>query len=64
MSFRFRKTFKLTKREKIIAVIVGILILLTFVIPPELINKYEMLYLLLIVLPLGFIIATDPERRK
>lgn len=56
---------KLTKREKIVAVVMGILILLIFIIPPNLLkDEYEYLWLFIVVIPIGILIATDPERRK
>lgn len=55
----------LTKREKIVSVIVGIALLFIFIIPPELIkSEYEYLWLFVVVIPVGVLIATDPERKK
>lgn len=53
---------KLTRREKIfLTVAVGFLVLI-FIFPAIAAPEYEMFYILFIVLPLGWLIATDPER--
>lgn len=54
----------LTRREKHV-LIIGIIILLCMVIinPSQTtVMQYEWFYLLFVVAPLGFYIATDPER--
>jgi hypothetical protein len=51
-----------TRREKIV-VGLFLVLLLAFCIFPALLNPdYEILYMLLIVVPVGLLIATDPER--
>lgn len=54
----------LTRREKHVLIAVGILIPVLAFIPQQIINNAEPLYTLLLVGPLGFYIATDPERRN
>lgn len=57
---------KLTRREKH-ALIIGAIILLAMVIinPSQAtVIEYEWFYLLFVVGPLGFYIATDPEKQK
>lgn len=57
---------KLTRREKHV-LIVALILLVTFsIVRPSYaqVQEWEMLYLFIIVGPLGFYIATDPERRK
>lgn len=56
---------KLTKREKIAVMITGLATLILFTIPKHLLkDEHEYLWLFLVVLPIGILIATDPERRK
>jgi len=52
----------LTRREKIVLTVAGVLSPFIFIVPQHIINDYEMVWLLLVVLPLGILIATDPER--
>lgn len=53
-----------TRREKIVLVI-ALVFLLAFITFPALLNPdYEILYMLLIVVPIGLLIATDKERLK
>jgi len=52
----------ITKREKIILASAGIILIAFFLFPQLLDPDYEILYLLLIVVPLGALIATDKER--
>lgn len=54
----------LTRREKrflIAALILSFIFLFT---PQPVVNDWELLILFVVVGPLGFYIATDPERRK
>ena len=53
-----------TRREKIVVGLFLVLLLAFFVFPALLNPDYEILYLLLIVVPVGLLIATDPERRN
>ncbi len=51
-----------TRRELIVFAIIVVLII-SFLFFPSLLNSdYELLYLLLVVLPLGIFIMTDKER--
>jgi hypothetical protein len=54
-----------TRREKHVLVVFALTLLaiLLFHIEQQTINDYELLWLLLYVLPLGAYIATDPERK-
>ena len=52
----------LTKREIIVLIILGILFPLIAITPQSTIEENELFLLILIVAPLGFLIATDPER--
>jgi hypothetical protein len=52
----------LTKREKIVLIALGALLPILIFIPQDFINKYDIVFILVIVSPLGFLIATDPER--
>lgn len=53
-----------TKRDKIVLVLVGILVVILIQIPQEVINAWEPPILIFVVFPLGLMVATDPERRK
>lgn len=53
-----------TRREKIVVGLFLVLLLAFFVFPALLNPDYEILYMLLIVVPVGLLIATDPERRQ
>lgn len=53
-----------TRREKIVVGLFLVLLLAFFIFPALLNPDYEILYLLLIVVPVGLLIATDPERRQ
>ena len=53
-----------TRREKIVVGLFLVLLLAFFIFPALLNPDYEILYLLLIVVPVGLLIATDPERRN
>lgn len=57
------KVVKFTKREKIVAVLIGILTILVFIIPQDVLVEYELLGLVFVILPIGILIVTDPERR-
>lgn len=54
----------ITKREKIFIVTLGVLIFILAFIPQDIVDNYEVLLLVVVLLPLGLMIATDPERRK
>jgi hypothetical protein len=54
----------LTRREKIFLISMGVLMLILSFIPQSTVNNYEVLLLVVILIPLGLMIATDPERRK
>lgn len=54
----------LTRREKHVLIAVGILIPVLAFMPQEFIDANEIYFLIFIVGPLGFYIATDPERRN
>ena len=51
-----------TRREKIVVGLFLVLLLAFFIFPALLNPDYEILYMLLIVVPVGLLIATDPER--
>lgn len=51
-----------TRREKIVVGLFLVVLLAFFLFPALLNSDYEMLYMLLIVVPAGLLIATDPER--
>ena len=53
-----------TRREKLFVIIFGILNLLVFIFHEAITDEFEILWLLIIVLPLGYLIATDPERQN
>lgn len=53
-----------TKREKIFLIVVLLLLPVVFTVPQETLDQYEMLFIFFIVVPLGYLIATDPERIK
>jgi len=53
----------LTRREKIFLISLGVLMLILSFIPQSTVNKYEVLLLVVILIPLGLMIATDPERK-
>jgi uncharacterized membrane protein (DUF441 family) len=55
---------KVTKREGIVLIVIGISIPILGGIPQEILNRHELLWLVFVVLPLGVLIATDPERIK
>lgn len=54
----------LTKREKIVLILAAIVAIIFIFIPQQTLNGWEYLYLLCFVAPVGFYIATDPERIK
>lgn len=54
----------LTRREKIVLTIAAIVAFVFIFIPQQVLNDWEYLYLLCFVAPIGFYIATDPERIK
>ena len=58
------KDIYITKREKIVLIVLGALLTILVFIPQEVINKNETFLLLIILIPLGLIIATDPERNR
>jgi hypothetical protein len=53
-----------TRREKIVLVVWVFLAIAFFVFPALIDPDYEMLYLLFIVVPVGWLIATDKERME
>lgn len=53
----------LTKREKIILICLIALLLGLAVIPQDIINRYELFFLLVIIPPVGYLIVTDQERK-
>lgn len=53
-----------TRREKIVIGLFLVLLLAFFIFPALLNPDYEILYMLLIVVPVGLLIATDPERQN
>jgi NAD/NADP transhydrogenase beta subunit len=57
---------KLTRREKHILVAAAIIALFFIITHPDqaTAEKWEYFYILLIALPLGMYLVTDPERRK
>lgn len=54
----------LTRREKTTLIIAAFLTIAFIFIPQQIIDGWEVLFLLLIVFPIGIYIATDPERMK
>lgn len=54
----------LTRREKRVLFIVLLTIPILALIKQSIINEWELCWLIFYVAPLGFYIATDPERRK
>lgn len=52
----------LTRREKIVLTVAIIVAIIFIFIPQQVLNDWEYLYLLCFVAPIGFYIATDPER--
>ena len=52
-----------TKREQLALVAFAVLLLAAFFTPQQVIIDWEWALLLFVVVPLGFYIATDPERR-
>jgi hypothetical protein len=55
---------RLTKRETAVLCIAGIFAVLFIFIPQTILDKWEIPYLILVVAPIGFWLALDPERRK
>lgn len=57
---------QLTRREKHVLVILAILLVAFMIIRPsyETVQEWEWLFLFVVVGPIGFYIASDPERRK
>jgi len=55
----------LTRREKHILIVALVIILAMVIINPSqtTVMQYEWFYLLFVVAPIGFYIATDPERK-
>lgn len=51
-----------TRREKIVVGLFLVLLLAFFIFPALLNPDYEILYTLLVVVPVGLLIATDLER--
>lgn len=51
-----------TRREKIVVGLSLVLLLAFFIFPALLNPDYEIIYMLLIVVPVGLLIATDKER--
>lgn len=54
----------LTRREKHVITVAAIVAIIFLSIPQQILNDWEYLYLLCFVAPIGFYIATDPERIK
>lgn len=54
----------LTKREIIFLVIAAILAVTIPLIPEEIKDDWEIVYIIMIVLPLGIMLLTDPERKN
>jgi len=54
----------LTKREKTTLIIAAFIAIAFIFIPQQVLDGWEVLFLLLIVFPIGIYIATDPERIK
>lgn len=54
----------LTRREKVVLTAAAIAFIVFIFIPQQILNNWEYLYLLCFVAPIGFYIATDPERIK
>jgi len=54
----------LTRREKTTLIIAAFLAIAFIFIPQQVLDGAEILYLLLVVFPIGIYIATDPERMK
>lgn len=54
-----------TRREKHVIVLMCITVILIIFsgVDQQTLNDYEMLFMLLFVVPIGVYIATDPERR-
>jgi hypothetical protein len=52
----------LTRREKIVLALAGILLVLFIIFPQLLDPNYETIYLLFVVLPLGILLVTDKQR--
>lgn len=53
-----------TRREKIIVGLFLVLLLAFFVFPALLNPDYEIVYMFLVILPIGLLLITDPERRQ
>ena len=53
---------RFTRREKIVTALFMALLIAVFLFPNLLASEYEIVYLLLVVVPLGWLIATDKER--
>jgi hypothetical protein len=53
-----------TKRERVFIGVLFVLLILAFIIPQNIIDQLEPLLLLCFATPMGFYIATDPERIK
>ncbi len=54
----------LTKREKIFVIAAAILAVTIPLLPQNVKDDWEIVYIIIIVLPLGFMLLTDPERRN
>ena len=56
----------LTRREKRVLIISALILIFFIVTRPsyQTVREWEVFYLFVIVAPLGFYIATDPERRR
>jgi hypothetical protein len=54
----------LTRREKHVLTVAAIVAFIFIFIPQQILNDWEYVYLLCFVAPIGFYIATDPERIK
>ena len=57
---------QLTRREKHVLFIAALILLIMIIIRPSqaAVLQVELFYLFLVVLPLGFYLALDPERRR
>lgn len=53
-----------TRRENIVLAILVPLLILALLIPQSTLDENELLILIFVVAPLGWLIATDPEKVK
>jgi hypothetical protein len=55
---------KFTRRELFVLVVIGLLAIPLALTPLNIIQDYEILILVVVLGPLGLMIATDPERKN